>query len=211
MKTKTLVIFGILAAMLSGCLVKSMHPFFDESDVVYKPGLIGTWIDNDSAKWVISQFTFPKKLFEPDSLDNSYLVEFYESTEYPSKFNAHLFKVGGFWFFDFFPIEADSDQELYVYHFIPAHSVARIRFDSDRSMSISWFGEDWLQNLFEENRIKISHEMVRGDETGYGTQYIPTASTDELKKFLSKYGNDPDVFNEDDDKNFLTLKLNRAN
>jgi hypothetical protein len=210
MKAKAIVLIGLLAVILSGCLVKSLHSFFNESDVVYKPELNGTWIDDDSARWVITQFTFSKKLFEPDSLDNSYLVELYENSERPSRFNVHLFMVDGLWYLDFFPIKEDSDQEYFIYHFVPAHSLARIRFDNNNSISISWFGEDWLQKLFEENRVKISHEVVRGDETGYGTQYILTASTDELKKFLAKYGDDPNVFNEEDDKNFLTLKLNRT-
>jgi hypothetical protein len=210
MKTKLIVLIGIVAAMMSGCLVKSLHSFYDESDVIYKPELNGNWFDDDSARWVISRFTIPRELFKPDSLDNSYLVELYEENARPSKFNVHLFTVEGMWYLDFMPIKEDSDQEFYIYHFVPAHSLARIRFNSDQSMSISWFSEDWLQKLFEENRVKISHEVVRGDETGYGTQYILTASTDELKKFLAKYGNDPDVFNEDDDSNFLTLKLNRT-
>lgn len=210
MKTKEIVLIGLVATMLSGCLVKSLHSFYDESDVVYKPELNGTWIDDDSARWVISRFTIPRELFKPDSLDNSYLVELYENSAPPSKFNVHLFTVDGLWYLDFMPIKVDSDQEFLSYHYVPAHSLARIGFDNNNSLSISWFSEDWLQKLFEENRVKISHEVVRGDETGYGTQYILTASTDELKKFLAKYGNDPDVFNEEDNKNFLTLKLNRT-
>lgn len=210
MKAKAIVLIGLLAALLSGCLVKSLHSFYEESDVVYIPELNGTWMDDDSSRWVISRFAIPAGLNKPDKLDNSYLVELYENASPPSKFNVHLFTVDGLWYLDFMPMKEDGDQAFYGYHFVPAHSLARIRFNSNLSMSISWFSEDWLQKLFEENRVKISHEVVHADETGYGTQYTLTASTDELKKFLAKYGNDPDVFNEKNDSNFITLKLNRA-
>jgi hypothetical protein len=210
MKTKAIVLIVIMAAMMSGCLVKSLHSFYDESDVIYKPELTGKWLDDDSSKWVISRFSFPKGLFKGDSLDNSYLVEMYEDTVRPSRFNVHLFKVDGILYLDFLPVKEDSDKEFYDIHLVPAHSLARVSFDSNDRMSISWFNEEWLNKLFEENRVKISHEVIQSDETGYGKQYVLTASTGELKKFIVKYGNDPNAFSDDENKNFISLKLNRV-
>lgn len=210
MKTRKIILIGILATMMSGCLVKSLHPFYAESDVIYKPELTGKWLDDDSSKWVISRFTISKGLFKGDSLDNSYLVEMYEDTTRPSKFNVHLFSINGLLYLDFLPIRDKGEQEFYDFHLVPAHSLARVRFDSNDRMTISWFNEEWLNKLFEENRVKISHEVILSDETGYGKQYVLTASTSELKKFIVKYGNDPNAFNDEDNKNFFYLKLNRA-
>jgi hypothetical protein len=210
MKTKSIVLIGIMAAMLSGCLVKSLHSFYDESDVIYKPELTGNWLDDDSSKWVISRYSFSKGFLKGDSLDNSYLVEMFEDSARPSRFNVHLFSVNGILYLDFLPLKDDRDQDFYDIHLVPAHSLARVRFDSNDRMSISWFNEEWLNKLFEENRVKISHEVIQTDETGYGKQYVLTASTGELKKFIVKYGNDPDAFSEDDNKNFISLKLTRV-
>ena len=209
MKTKSIVLIGIMAAMLSGCLVKSLHSFYDEGDVIYKPELTGNWLDDDSSKWVISRYSFARGFLKGDSLDNSYLAEMYENTANPSRFNVHLFKVDGILYLDFMPIRDKGEQEFYDIHLVPAHSLARVRFDSHDRMTISWFNEEWLNKMFEENRVKISHEVILSDDYGYGKQYVLTASTSELKKFIVKYGNDPDAFSEDKDKNFLCLKLNR--
>jgi hypothetical protein len=210
MKTRSIVSIIFVAAMMSGCLVKSLHSFYDESDVVYKPELNGKWLDDDSSKWVISRYSFSKGWLKGDSLDNSYLVELYEDSIRPSKFNSHLFKVDGLWYLDFLPIKEKGEQELYDIHLVPAHSLARVRFDSNDRMAISWFNEEWLRKLFEENRVKISHEVIQSDEPGKGTQYILTASTGELKKFIVKYGNDPNAFSDEGNTNFLSMKLNRA-
>jgi hypothetical protein len=211
MKTKTIILTVMLAVLLSGCLVKSLHPFYNESDVIYKQELTGTWLDEDSARWVISRFSFTQGLFKGDSLDNSYFVELYEDSLVPSKFNVHLFSLDGLLYLDFLPVRDDSGKELYDIHLVPAHTLARVNFDDNDRMTISWFNEDWLNRLFEENRLKISHEVINSSAEGYGTQYVLTASTDELKKFIVKYGNDPNVFMCDDDKNFLCLKLNKQN
>ena len=73
-------------------------------------------------------------------------------------------------------------------HMIPAHTIARIDFVSEDEVVIAWFNEDWLKDLFEENRVKIDHEVIRTAEENFSKEYVLTASTDELQKFIIKYG-----------------------
>ena len=54
MKTKLILITALIAVTMSGCLVKSLHPFYNDNDVVFKPELIGNWLGNDSSSWEIS-------------------------------------------------------------------------------------------------------------------------------------------------------------
>ena len=75
MKTRNIIFIGILALAITGCFVKSLHPFYKESDVVFKNELLGTWLDEDSATWRINPFIFTKGFMKGDSTDNSYLVE----------------------------------------------------------------------------------------------------------------------------------------
>jgi hypothetical protein len=51
-----------------------------------------------------------------------------------------------------------------------------------------WYGGDWLNELFEQNRIRIKHEKVYAFDYD---RHVLTAPTDELQKFIKKYANDP--------------------
>ena len=73
-------------------------------------------------------------------------------------------------------------------HHFPTHTLARIGKDKDGIM-LYWYGEEWLTDLFEQNRIKIHHETV-DISPGY-TRHVLTAQTDELQKFITKYANSP--------------------
>jgi hypothetical protein len=192
MKTHNIILIGILALAISGCFVKSLHPFFKESDVEFKDELLGTWLDEDSATWRINPYVFTKGFMQGDSTDNSYLVEMFDDTSKDGKL-----------YLDFAPIRGDRYDEMIDIHMIPAHSIARIDFVSDDEVIIAWFNEDWLKGLFEENRVKIAHEVISTAEGNYTKEYVLTASTDELQKFIVKYGSVEDDYLCDDENNIL--------
>ena len=78
------------------------------------------------------------------------------------------------------------------WHHIPVHTLARVQYNSD-SILLYWFAEEWLTELFEENRIRIKHETV---ESGDYARHVLTASTDDLQKFIKKYVNGPKMAGE---------------
>ena len=61
------------------------------------------------------------------------------------------------------------------------------------SILLYWYGDEWLNELLEQNRIRIKHERVESAE--YDRQVL-TAETDELQKFIRKYANNPKTANE---------------
>ena len=92
---------------------------------------------------------------------------------------------------------------------MPTHSVAKVvRLDNDE-VQIKWFNEDWLKMLFEQNRIRIAHEAVLDENPKNKDDkwYVLTAPTDELQKFIIKYGHDATAFNND---NSVWLRLKRS-
>jgi len=193
MKKKQILIIASLAILLNACLVKSLHPFYFEDDVIFNTELLGTWIDQDSTVWEIKQFSLKK-----DSLDNSYYVSIEDSKSESSKFNVHLFKLEDNYYLDFFPDELPGNQDgILADHFIPTHSIAKLEMKNNEDIKISWFNEEWLGELFTENRIKIAHEEMYINEGKKEKTYILTGSTLELRKFLIKYGDDPKAFSED--------------
>jgi hypothetical protein len=189
-----------LALLVQSCLVKSLHPFFAEKDVVFKPELLNTWTDQDSGKWII----LPVK-----EKPNAYEMKF-RKEEKEATFMVHLFKLEGEMYLDFLPLSSNTPSiDIFNLHLFPSHSVAKVTMISKDEVLIKWFNEEWLRTLFTQNRIKIAHEEIL-DEMAKDPDdktYILTASTEELQKFLVKYGNEDAAFDGD---NTVWLRLKKA-
>jgi hypothetical protein len=184
---KALVSFTILAMLaMSSCLVSSLHPFYKSKDKIYEPAMVGAWIDEDSCIWTIETNTF----MGPDSSDYSYRITYYEDEGMIGLFTGTLFQLNGDNYVDFYP-DPDEDHhysDFISFHHFPTHTLARVSMGSD-SIMLYWYGEEWLTELFEQNRIRIKHETV---ELGSDySRHVLTAPTDELQKFITKYANSP--------------------
>ncbi len=182
MKTKhALIITGLFILFLAGC-IPSIHPLYHEEDIVFKPELLGTWNEGD-AKWVFEQRG-----------ENGYLLKFYEKENFFidkstfSDFDVTLIKLDGNYYLDFYPGENDQldFSSLLISTLLPVHIFAKVEF-IEAGVEISFFDRDWLEELLEENRIRISHEKT-------SEYFVLTASTDELQKFVVKYSDVEDAF-----------------
>jgi len=182
MKTKhAFIVAGLFLIFLSGC-IPSIHPLYTEEDIVFKTELLGSWKDGDS-KWVFAQRG-----------ENGYLLKYYEKENYFmdtttfSDFEVTLLKLGKNYYLDFYP--GDNDQldfsSLLISTLLPVHIFAKVDF-VDEGVEISFFDRDWLEELLEENRIRIAHEKTP-------EYFVLTASTDELQKFVIKYSDVEDAF-----------------
>lgn len=202
MKRTLVLLLMTSLALLQGCIVKSLHPFFTASDIVFKKELINHWTDQDGDHWEIAPVKESKVTYE---------LRHYKAGEQPEEiFVAHLFRLDRHLYLDLFPIANDSQANDFIFnmHLIPAHSIARVVKLSETEVQIRWMNEKWLRSLFTQNKIKISHEVVRDvnveDDSDFN--YVLTASTEELQKFIVKYGDDDDAFIDD---NTVWLKLKR--
>lgn len=184
---KAKLIFAVLlpAVLLSSCIVKSLHPFYTEEAVVFRQELIGSWTDQDAGKWEIRQSKKKK---------NAYEITL-NKDEASAVFIAHLFRLNNTLYLDFFP-ESDNAAtvDLFNLHLIPSHSLARIRLSGNSLIGIEWLNEEWLSELFAQNRVRIRHEVVQDYADKEEKMYILTASTEELQKFILKYGHEPEAF-----------------
>lgn len=190
MKRTNVVVIILAIVCLQGCIVKSVHQFYKESDVIYRKELEGNWTDQDGNGWQIHQNPFKQNAYELHYSKNGREVSLI----------GHLFKLNGNQYFDMMPTEDNSeDIPVFDLHIVPTHSIARVATLNDHEVSIKWFNEEWLRKMFVENRIKISHELVM-DENPQSTDdgfYLLTASTEELQKFVIKYGDDEDAYDDD--------------
>ena len=198
MKTKSFILISSLMILVSGCFVKSLHPFYQENDLLFQKELTGNWSGDDSSTWKIEQGMRSTGIFKPDTPDKSYLIT-YTDNKGTAKFKVHLFRLKDHYFFDFYPEEVESSNELMTSHLVPMHTVARVDITPEK-LVIQWYNEEWLIGLFRQNKIRIAHEKVPYDEEkaeGDNFQVVLTASTEDLQKFMLKYMDDPNAFKND--------------
>jgi len=182
---------------LQSCTIFSLHPLYEENDLLDEPRLLGLWQDTDDGDEYVS--------FEKLE-DKKYLFRYMEEQENDGSyidldtvsFEAGLLKVGDHYFLDLFPYyEGNRDEAYYLFrNFIPTHSFLKIEWE-DQKLILYIFEYDHMKKLFEQNRIRIKHEML--DDF-----IVITASTQDLQRFISKYADDKEVF--DDPGEFKKIK-----
>ena len=195
MKTRIILLSVLLIFLLQGCLVKSLHPFYTDNDLIFKKELTGSWTDKDSVAWEIRQHMRFTGLFKPDAPDNSYDISMSDKKG-TSHYIAHLFRLEDHLYLDFLPTDISCQNDLAGLHLVAAHSLAKVDLSGGK-ITIGWYNEEWLTGLFNKNKIRIAHERVPYDpdyRDPNSDQVILTARTDELQKFIIKYGNDPEAF-----------------
>lgn len=189
---KKAIVYSLMAVMLlmSSCLVSSLHPFFKARDKVYDGAMLGAWIDSDSCIWVIEKHMVTKEFMGPSVPDSTYRLTYYEEEDMVGKFIGTLFELKGVRYMDFYP-DPDEDHcnsTLTGMHHFPTHTLARIRLDREYIM-LYWYGDEWLDELFKQNRIRIKHETM--DMGSDYKRHLLTAPTSDLQKFIIKYADNP--------------------
>jgi hypothetical protein len=172
------------------CTIFSLNPLYHEEDLIDAPDLLGLWQDKDEEGEYIS--------FEKYE-DKKYIFRYMETQDDTNKsiidsvsFEVGLLKLGDHYYIDAYPYyDEDFEEGDYLIRgFIPTHSFLKIEWNK-QSMALYEFSYDQLKELFEQNRIRIQHQM-------FEDYIVITASTDDLQKFIRKYADDANVFNEPD-------------
>ena len=91
-------------------------------------------------------------------------------------FSAHLLRIKGELFLDFFPEKPDlKENPFYQAHLLPVHTFAHVK-QIEPTLQMSFPAPDWLKKLIERDPGAIQHEIIEG-------QIILSASTEELQTF----------------------------
>lgn len=210
MKTKIIISALLILALLPGCFIKSIHPFYTDKDLVYKEELLGKWTGKDDSNWEISRHMRKAGLAKADIPDKAYDIA-YSDEKGTSRFIAHLFQLDKQLYIDFYPAEDAGHTDLEGFHFVQAHSLAQASI-SNNVVTIKWYNEEWLMTLFNQNKVRIAHERTPydlDDKDPDHQQVILTANTADLQKFIRKYGQDPEAFGTDKNKSDYTMILTR--
>lgn len=195
MKTKGIILI-LITLLFSSCIVKSLQPFYTKDSLSFNKKLIGKWTDNKKGQWIVESI---KDKFEEDkkeglelskedlrafeSFKKGYYINYIKQDK-EAGFIAMPFKIKQQYFLDLIPIEIEEEEinSLAAAHLLKTHSVAKLDVNSDNEVSLSWLSEERINDLFEDQKIRLKHE-----KTGFDQDLLLTASSEELYAFLTKY------------------------
>ena len=214
-----LVVIGILGLLMSSCLVRSLHPFCFESDIVYREDILGTYTDQDKGTWTIEQKgpktsnsysgNFAQRYGPGHNRTPVYLLKYVDKDKKKVTFTGCLFKLDNNYYVDFYLESGNStgeETDLYNMHVLAVHTVAKVIIGKN-NLQIKWYNAEWLSELFANNKIRLAHENVEMQSISMSfsakgivpkkeklDNIVLTASTEELQKFMRKFANDPKAF-----------------
>jgi hypothetical protein len=192
MKTQTMnqasnrnitVVAALFAVMLffTGCVVTSIYPYYTDKDLVFEPAMVGDWAEagatNASAEYVRIEQTGEK----------SYRATVF-GTDGTNSIEAHLFRLKQQLYLDSFSTNRSLD-------YVPVHQVSKVT-QTGPVLETANLNYDWLKKLLEKNPKAIRHMFLRdpGEETG--GRIVLTAETQELQRFIIKYVNNTNAWQE---------------
>jgi hypothetical protein len=200
MKTRTFLTIALLAILANAC-IPSLFPLYTEKDLVTDDRLVGTWNGGENGTWTFERLDYTPNtgLFSPDwSQPGEQKTYKLTVTEMDGKdileaeFVVHMLALNGQRYLNYRPVDVELHHDFLAWHMVTANNFSRVWLGQD-SLSLGFFDPAYLEELIDENRIKISH--IRTDKG-----ILITARTTELQKFVIKYGDaeearlDPDVF-----------------
>ncbi len=176
---RNLILMMLLGALVlfAGCFFLSLHPFYTDKDLVFEPSLVGQW-DGDNSK---ETWAFSKKR------TNEYKLIYTDSKGKQGTFSAHLMKIKGNLFLDFFPEKSKlKGNDVYQFHLLPMHTFVYVK-QIEPTLQMASPDSDWLENHLAANPGAIRHEKIKDD-------VILTARTEELQTFWLKHLNTENAF-----------------
>lgn len=200
---KRIILAVFILVTFSGCYLKSVHPLVEQKEAVLIPELQGTWIHGkelwtfihdpnqienlDLSIWDMEADTTADEANE----DPVYLVlvsDLDDMEKEPIALQGMITELNDQFFLDLtiFTIDGGGSDDLVAAHNYPVHTFSKIEVNKEEA-SISFFKSSWIKMLIEGNRVRIKHEKT-------GEDILITASTNELRKFVEKYGEDVMAF-----------------
>ena len=185
MNTKK-ILFYMLAVILGGCVpVVSLHPLFNEKNVVFDEKLLGTWVDTNTT-WEFSRTEEPQ---------NAYKLIFSDEEDKKGLFVAHLVKLKDKLFLDVCPApweQQDPNKIEWAYNtlfLIPAHTFIKIN-SIEPQLKMQVTDDEKMREFLEADPNAVKHTLL-------DDKPVLTASTKELKAFVLKYADDDRVFTDE--------------
>lgn len=215
--TKLLSLSLCTVILFSGCFLKSVHPLVTEKDAIFLENLEGVFEGEDS-RWtfVNDPETLPELQLSGDNYDGTFTVEpdsgstvfenqsmylvLYEDIK-PNSIDTTVFigligEFNGNKFLDLSLLDLRLEGNTFRNsHLFAVHTFSRISLTDDL-LTLYFFKDSWIRELIMGNRVRIKHERIPDGLTEDSDDILITASTKELQKFILKYGDESEPFDD---------------
>ena len=207
------LVLSFLTLTMTGCFLKSVHPLITSKDAVLLEGLDGVY-ETDDERWTFASDNNPNLIAElirqypseslsfdsgeEDSLGmNAYLVLFenkQSDNAMPTLFLGMVGEINNDRFLNLKILDFDFGMNtLFVdSHRFNVNTFSKIELN-DNQLIMEPLASSWIGDQIQNNRIRIKHEVVRSDFED-SEEILVTASTDELRDFIDKYGKVEDAY-----------------
>ncbi len=187
----------IIIVVVVSC-IPSLYPLYRDKDLIFDERLLGlfntegdvgdgdTW-EFDSLDWRLEDKSGSD--WDKFRSGKTYKLIALEDDK-RAEFAVHLIKLGKNYYLDFFPVKYNIPHVMLDMQLMPAHIFGKIEF-VDNNIVMNWFDGEFLTNMIDSNKVKISHKMLENS-------ILLTANTEELQKFVKKFGDNPEAFIDQD-------------
>ena len=162
---------------------------------------------NNGKEFTVNTFPEDESLKKFDKYKNSFYVKRGVNEEEVT-YLVTTFKINNQTFLDFLPLaHKKNNGKLLESHSIYTHSLVKYNVKNNGEIEIKWLDEKKITALFEEKKIKIKHEKIGL----IGEEYLLTAKSEELQKFIKKYISSNDSNKWKTSTKFILSKKNVTN
>jgi len=206
---KILLLTGLFLglALLNGCLT-TLHPIFTEKDLVFDPRLAGNWKKSKDSSTALYRQANTDDLEElsPTLKRNAARIyireEKHADGKAKSKSFAFMVKLGKYYYLDYYPADLKPNEpanEFFAVHYVPLHSIYRIKFTGNHSFDIQQLDAGYLEKLIRNKQVRLKHEVTDDGN------YLITAPTAELQQYLIKYSDTPEAYSNDNSDTYTKI------
>lgn len=173
-----LALCAVALMLLQGsCVVRSIHPWFPQTDVVNEQDLLGGWVGTNEGKDVAMTFVRGER--------NEYFMQ-YQSGDARGSFRALLGKLSGEYYLDFRAVDPPNGVDGML--LFPTHSVAKVELAAERLVVRPM---DYDEVKARAQGGKFSDLKFAWDDEN---EVIINSKSDELRSFLVSHSRDKELY-----------------
>jgi len=124
--------------------------------------------------------------------DKVYMVTVRSGIDNPeSYYYAFIVKLGKNYYLDYYPAdkkETENADAFFKAHYIPMHGITELISKQMKRLKLKQLDGGYLEKLIRNKQIRIQHEVMPDGD------FMITASTEELQKYLIKYSDVPEAY-----------------
>lgn len=183
---KYISVFLTTLLLVSGCMVTSFNPLYEEKDLITNDNLIGEWVGKRALLTFERGDRSSYQANYKDCEDPNNAPQDYSSCTV-ADFTVHLLKLGNEYYIDMYPRKYMNSDNLFLnLHIRPTHSFAKVVIAND-SLQIFQFDYSWMDNYMTTHKDHLDNIRVDNLMT-------LSASTKDIQSFVLKHSNDPGFF-----------------